>query len=65
MDVLRCVSLGLHNKEIADELCVSVRTVEGHMRRIFSRLGVRSRTEAAVLAASRGWVNQESHDRDR
>lgn len=65
MDVLRCVSHGLHNKEIADELCVSVRTVEGHMRRIFSRLGVRSRTEAAVLAASRGWVDQDGHDRQQ
>ncbi len=62
MDVLQCVSHGLHNKEIADQLCVSVRTVEGHMHRIFSRLGVRSRTEAAVLAASRGWINQDRDD---
>jgi DNA-binding NarL/FixJ family response regulator len=59
MDVLRLVSSGRHNKEIADQLSVSVRTVEGHMRRIFTRLGVRSRTEAAVLAASRGWIDED------
>ncbi len=57
MDVLRLVCRGLHNKEIAQELSVSVRTVEGHMRGIFHHLGVRSRTEAAVFAASHGWVD--------
>ncbi len=55
MDVLRLVCLGLHNKEIARELSISVRTVEGHLEMIFNRLGVRSRTEAAMHAASRGW----------
>lgn len=59
MEVLRLVSLGLHNKEIARELEISVRTVEGHMSAIFDRLNVRSRTEAAMLASSRGWFNEE------
>jgi DNA-binding NarL/FixJ family response regulator len=55
--VLRLVCRGLHNKEIAQELSVSVRTVEGHMSGIFARLNVHSRTEAALLAMSRGWFN--------
>ena len=57
MDVLRLVARGLHNKEVADQLSLSVRTVEGHMRRIFTHLGVSSRTEAAVLASARGWMD--------
>lgn len=57
--VLRLVCRGLLNKEIARELDVSVRTVEGHLKGIFNRLGVRSRTEAAMYAASRGWFSEE------
>ena len=59
MDVLRLVCRGKHNKEIAGELGVSVRTVEGHMSAIFQRLGVRSRTEAAMYAAAHGWVSED------
>lgn len=59
MDVLRLVCRGLLNKEIAAELGVSVRTVEGHLNAIFGRLGVRSRTEAAMHAASHGWFSEE------
>jgi NarL family two-component system response regulator LiaR len=57
MDVLRLVCRGLLNKEIARELGVSVRTIEGHVNGIFNRLGVRSRTEAAMYAASRSWFS--------
>ncbi len=60
MDVLRLVCRGLQNKEVARELSLSVRTVEGHMRRIFTHLGVRSRIEAAMFAASHGWVTDDS-----
>ncbi len=59
MEVLRLICRGLLNKEIALELDVSVRTVEGHLKGIFNRLGVRSRTEAAMYAASRGWFSDE------
>lgn len=59
MEVLRLVCDGLHNKEIARELGISVRTVEGHVSAIFNRLNVRSRTEAAMFATSRGWFNEE------
>jgi NarL family two-component system response regulator LiaR len=59
MEVLRLVCRGLLNKEIARELDVSVRTVEGHLKGIFNRLGVRSRTEAAMYAATRDWFSDE------
>ncbi|MFQ5813537.1 MAG: LuxR C-terminal-related transcriptional regulator [Anaerolineae bacterium] len=54
-EVLKLVCDGLSNKEIAQRLLLSVRTVENHLANIYSKLGVRSRTEAAVLALQRGW----------
>jgi len=55
-EVLKLVCHGLSNKEIAQRLLLSVRTVENHLANIYGKLGVRSRTEAAVLALQRGWV---------
>ena len=56
MDVLRLVTRGLTNKDIGAELYVSVRTVQGHLGSIFSKLRVSSRTEAVVTALKQGWV---------
>jgi PAS domain S-box-containing protein len=58
MVVLRLVCRGLRNKEIAQELALSVRTVEWHLDAILDKLGFRSRTEAALYAASQGWFLQ-------
>lgn len=58
-DVLRLVCRGLRNKEIAQELLISVRTVEGHLDAIFNRLGLRTRTEAAMYAATQGWFAED------
>lgn len=49
--VMRLVAAGKLNKVIADELCVSVRTVEVHRARVFAKLGVRSSAEVATLLA--------------
>jgi DNA-binding NarL/FixJ family response regulator len=47
-EVLRLVATGLRNREIADALGVSVRTVDQHLCSIFNRLGVSSRTAAVA-----------------
>jgi DNA-binding NarL/FixJ family response regulator len=47
-DVLELLRRGLVDKEIAGELGLSVWTVHSHLKRIFAKLGVRTRTEAVV-----------------
>ena len=56
MEVLRLLTRGLSNKDIADELCLSMRTVQAHLGRIFNKMNVGSRTEAVVCALKKGWV---------
>jgi predicted ATPase/DNA-binding NarL/FixJ family response regulator len=48
-EVLRLVADGCSNKQIADELSVSVRTVENHVAHIYTKLGVQSRVAAALM----------------
>jgi DNA-binding NarL/FixJ family response regulator len=48
--VLSLVCQGKHNKEIATELGVTEATVKAHVTQILHKLGVRSRTQAALLA---------------
>lgn len=59
MEVLKLVTKGLSNKDIADELYLSIRTVQGHLANIFNKLRVSSRTEAVVHALKQGWVTLE------
>jgi len=56
MEVLSLVTRGLSNKDIAEQLCLSMRTVQAHLGRIFNKLQVGSRTEAVVQALKEGWV---------
>ena len=46
--ILECVTMGWRNAKIASELYISPRTVETHLYHIFNKLGVSSRTEAAL-----------------
>lgn len=47
-EILKQLARGLLNKEIADELYVSVDTIKSHVRSIYSKLQVRTRTEAVI-----------------
>lgn len=51
-EVLRLITRGFSNREIADILCICSDTVKTHVRNIFSKLDVTDRTQAAVWAAS-------------
>lgn len=55
IDVLRLLAQGLTNKDIAQTLLLSVRTVEAHLRNVYGKLGVHSRTEAALWAVRHGY----------
>lgn len=54
-DVLGLLARGLTNKDIAQSLFLSVRTVEAHLRNIYGKLGVSSRTEAVLWAVQHGF----------
>jgi len=53
-DVLRLLAQGLANKEIAQMLNIGDKTVKTHISNIFGKLGVVSRTQAALFAVSIG-----------
>ncbi len=55
-DVLKHISDGLTNKEIASELGISYETVKEHVQHTLRKLGVADRTQAAVLAVRKGLV---------
>ena len=60
IEVLALVCGGASNDEIGARLGVSEKTVESHLRRLFDRYGVLSRTELAVLALREDWVPDKS-----
>ena len=55
MEVLKLAAKGMSNKDLGESLCISVRTVQAHMRSIFNKIGVGSRSEAIVYALKKGW----------
>jgi len=56
LEILRLVSTGASNKEIAQKLFISSNTVKTHIRNIFTKIGVNSRTEAAMYAVNSGLI---------
>jgi DNA-binding NarL/FixJ family response regulator len=59
VEVLHLVGRGYTNQHIGVQLGLSTRTIEAHMTHIFNKLNVNSRTEAALIAQRRGWLNPE------
>ena len=58
-EVLKLLSRGQANKQIARELHIGEKTVKTHVSKILMKLGVRSRTQAALYAARTGLVSSE------
>jgi DNA-binding NarL/FixJ family response regulator len=57
LDVLRLVAAGKPNKQIAADLEISERTARTHVSRILRKLGLSSRTQAALWAVREGLVS--------
>jgi DNA-binding NarL/FixJ family response regulator len=62
-DVLRLLAQGQSNKDIARHLHVVEDTVKSHVRHILSKLGVQSRTQAALYAMRLGWISNDREQR--
>ena len=56
LDVVRLVVDGSSNDEIGAALGIGARTVETHLRRLFERFAIASRTELATRALREGWL---------
>src|SRR5688572_1481501 len=57
LDVVRLVVDGRSNDEVGAALGIGAKTVESHLRRLFERFGVASRTELATRALREGWLD--------
>jgi DNA-binding NarL/FixJ family response regulator len=56
LDVIKLTAKGMSNKDIADELFISERTVQTHLVNVFRKLGINSRTQAVLYALRKGWI---------
>jgi two-component system response regulator NreC len=59
LEVLRLISLGHTNKEIANMLCLSVKTVETYKARVMEKLDLRSRAALVRFALKHGLLDEE------
>jgi len=56
-EILRLAARGMSNKDIANALFLSVRTVKAHLTNIFNKMGVGCRTDAIVKGLREGYIN--------
>ncbi len=59
IEIIRGVATGMSNREIADKLAYSEKTVKNYLSIIFQKLGIRDRTQAAIFALRQGLIPQE------
>jgi DNA-binding CsgD family transcriptional regulator len=64
-EVLRCVARGLQNKEVAEELGISLATARNHIHNMLEKLEVHSKLEAVSLAFREGWVTGSEEEAPR
>jgi len=62
LEIIELVAEGMSNRQIARELYISPNTVKVHLRNIFGKMQVSSRTEATMVALRMGWVQLEQED---
>jgi len=63
IEILRLAAKGMSNKDIADELFLSLRTVKAHLTNIFNKIGVGSRTEAIIKGLREGYITLDDYPR--
>lgn len=59
LEVLALAAKGMNNKDIAEHLFLSTRTIQAHLSHIFTKLDVGSRTEAILYGLRKGWFTLE------
>ena len=64
LEVLRLIVAGERDADIADKLCISLRTVKAHVQSLKDKTGLRNRTELAVKVRETGLVIVDSKDKD-
>ncbi|HUP72461.1 MAG TPA: response regulator transcription factor [Acidimicrobiales bacterium] len=55
-EILHCIAAGLPASEVSEHLGISRKTVEGHKRRIFTKLGVQNQAHAVAIATRAGML---------
>lgn len=56
LEVLKCITRGMSNQAIAEHLYISEKTVKNHLTRIFRKMNVSDRTQAALAAIKQNWI---------
>lgn len=58
-EILRCIALGYSNREIAEQMDISVKTVEAHKTNAMKKLNISSRREIISYAILQGWMQEQ------
>lgn len=58
LEILALIAQGLRNKDLAEELSLSLHTVKNHVHHVLKKLNVPNRTEAVRIAMQHGWIKK-------